>query len=77
MLFCAVQEDFTISPHFVVLRPGEKSVCVNQTVVKDSVIEGHEKAFLLVSTNNPSIALNEVPRQLAQIEVLITDETGM
>ena len=77
MLFCAVQEDFTISPHFVVLRPGEKSVCVNQTVVKDSVIEGDEKAVLVVSTNNPSIALNGAPRQLAQIEVVIRDETGV
>ena len=74
MLFCAVQEDFTISPHFVVLRPGEKRMCVNQTVVKDSVIEGDEKAFLLVSTN---IALSGAPRRLAQIEVVIRDETGM
>ena len=76
-LFCAVREDFTISPHFVVLRPGEKSVCVNQTAVQDSVIEGDEKAALVVSTNNPSIALNGAPRQLAQIEVVIRDETGM
>ena len=52
-------------------------MCVTQTVVQDSVIEGDAKAVLVVSTNNPSIALNGAPRKLAQIEVVITDETGM
>ena len=70
-------EKTTISPHFVVLSPGEKSVCVNQTVVQDSVIEGDEKAVLVVSTNNPNNAQNGAPRQLAQLEVVIRDETGM
>ena len=77
-VFCAAGVDFTSSIFFIILEPGHTTVCTNGTLFEDSLVEGTESFFLVMTSNNPDIILNgNSGINSIQTQIFIEDNTGI
>ena len=77
-VFCAAGVDFTSSVFFIILEPGHTTVCTNGTLFEDSLVEGTESFFLVMTSNNPDIILNDNSGiNSIQTQIFIEDNTGI
>ena len=68
--------DFNISDLFLTLEPGDSIVCMNVTLLEDTLVEGNEWVELSFQTIDPHIILNEYEYEI-YTRITIKDSTGM
>jgi hypothetical protein len=68
-------QDYTsLTDLIVTFAPDQAKICVNVTITNDTIVEKNEMFYVIMTTNNPAVTLNESRKNLT---ITITnDDTG-